>query len=222
MDGQFESARTEIAYFDGGVSVEFALHAERPGQDLRHHRIIDKARRELASRKLRGRSDVRRRQPTASEETRAIRSGTPHRLRGQSTGRLRIQFALQLWRQRNRREVLEFYVIGNSEAGADGSFAATSRVEGKANPRSDIILVGSGHGEGDYARNAGNGVQALRFVTDGIGPVFVAETQIQSELRSDFEVVLREYIKGTLRTQEAAGPSTAQGPAGYAGEVIIH
>src|SRR5260370_35971753 len=102
---------------------------------------------------------------------------------------------MQLGRQRDRSEVLEFYVVGNSEAGADGSFAATGGIEGKANPRSDIVFVGSGHAEGDYARNAGNSVHALRFVTDGICPVFVAGAQSQSELRSDFDVVFRVHNK---------------------------
>src|SRR5438046_6242581 len=96
------------------------------------------------------------RQSGELEKLRVYRSSAPTGLWRQSTRGARVEFALQLRRQRNRRKVLELYVISHAEAAANRHLSAAGRIIGEAHTGRDVVLVRFGFSKSDHTRSIGN------------------------------------------------------------------
>src|SRR5882672_72664 len=158
---------------------------------------------------------------SVTEESRIARSGAPARLWSQSARRVRVEFTLQLRRQRNGREVLEFYVIDDSEPAANGSFAISSRVKRKPYAWTKIVLVRLRIAERDDAWSVGDRVQGLSTRSQRIGPVFVPQPQVHSEPRRNFVVVLDEPAEQALGAKEAPRSGVAQGSSRIVRQQVV-
>ncbi len=154
------------------------LHSQRPCEDLGHDRVVDVARGQSSRRELACRRNVGLRQTATSQESGKIRVGAPGWLWRQCASRSRIQFALQLRRQRDRSEVLELHIVGNPESAANGSFPVSAGIVGESNARCDVVLVRLGNAEGDDARDVGDGVEYLGAVARRIGPILVPHSEV--------------------------------------------
>ena len=150
------------------------------------------------------------RQSSKLEKSRVARSGAPARLWRQRARGVRVEFTLQLRRQSDRREVLEFHIIGNPESATNRSLAISPWVIRKTHAGSEVVLVRLGVAEGDDSRRVGNRVQGLSARSDRIRPVFVPQAQVHGEARCEFEVVLDEPAEQALGAQETPRSGVAQ------------
>src|SRR2546430_12157695 len=156
------------------------LHAQRAGQNLGHDGIVDETGGQRASSCLSGWRNIGLRQTSKLEKSRVARSGAPARLWRQRARGVRVEFTLELRRQSDRREVLEFHIIGNPESATNRSLAISPWVIRKTHAGSEVVLVRLGVAEGDDSRRVGNRVQGLSARSDRIRPVFVPQAQVHA------------------------------------------
>src|SRR5258708_1521645 len=155
------------------------LHTQGPGENLRHHRVINKTGRQRTRCRLARRWNIGLWQAASGEESGEIGIRAPWRFWCECSCRCWVQLALQLRRKRDGRKVLELHVIRNAESAADRCFSISARVVSEPHTRCNVVLVRLRHTERDYARNIGDGVQGLRAVADRIRPILITYTKVE-------------------------------------------
>src|SRR5882762_3761189 len=223
LHGQLRSTSAEITDFHCRASRQFVLHAETPGQDLRHDRVIDVAGCKAPRVHLRCRRNQSSRQSASGKKSGAYGGGiAPSWFVREGAGRIRVDFALDLGWQSNRREVLELHVVRNTEPSPNCSLAASRWVVRETHAGTDVVAIRFGHSKGNYAWNVRNGVDGLLVASHRIGPKFITRTKIQGQPGSDFDVILHIGRKQALRSQETSGTCTTQSPARLAGKLVVN
>src|SRR4029077_15666912 len=105
---------------------------------------------------------------------------------------------------------------------ANSGPAVTAGIPGQAKSWAKVVLIGLRVAEGYDTRDIGNRIQGLGFVADRIGPIFVAQAEIDGQARAQLEIILREERKQTLGSEKTSGSCIAQRPAHVVGCLIVN